>query len=91
MSLRYNIFLYYGGIIVDESVSYDYDILNEVIMVVNMDWEGKVGCVYYSVVDEMLFFEDDIVMGGIEIVEIFFFYLELILVFIFNCVVDLLV
>ncbi|KAK4177654.1 putative muts protein 5 [Triangularia setosa] len=45
-------------------------------MAINMDREGKVGCAYYSAVDETLFLEDDITIGGIETVETFLLYME---------------
>lgn len=91
MSSRHNTPSYYGGITVDESVSHDHDTLNEVIMAVNMDREGKVGCAYYSAVDETLFLEDDIAMGGIETVETFLLHLEPTSVLISNRAADSLV
>ncbi|KAK4648770.1 uncharacterized protein QC761_113960 [Podospora bellae-mahoneyi] len=60
-------------------------------MAVNMDREGKVGCAYYSAVDETLFLEDDIAMGGIETVETFLLHLEPTSVLISNRAADSLV
>ncbi|KAK3956383.1 muts domain V-domain-containing protein [Pseudoneurospora amorphoporcata] len=44
------------------------DALNEVIMAVDMNRDGKVGCAYYIVLDETLIIEEDVSMGGIETV-----------------------
>lgn len=44
------------------------DALNEVIMAVDMNRDGKVGCAYYAVLDETLVIEEDVSMGGIETV-----------------------
>ncbi|CCC04881.1 putative MSH5 protein [Sordaria macrospora k-hell] len=44
------------------------DALNEVIMAVDMNRDGKVGCAYYVVLDETLVIEEDVSMGGIETV-----------------------
>lgn len=45
------------------------DALNEVIMAVDMNRDGKVGCAYYVVLDETLVIEEDVSMGGIETVD----------------------
>ncbi|GAB1311213.1 hypothetical protein MFIFM68171_01423 [Madurella fahalii] len=38
-------------------------------MALDMDKDGKVGCAYYSAIDETLFLEEDVAMGGIEAVD----------------------
>ncbi|KAK0737687.1 muts domain V-domain-containing protein [Apiosordaria backusii] len=88
---RYSIPSYYGSITADESTNYDHDTLNEVIMAINMDRECKVGCAYYSAMDETLFLEDDIAMGGIESVETFLLHVEPTSVLISNRAADSLV
>ncbi|KAK0672811.1 putative muts protein 5 [Cercophora samala] len=60
-------------------------------MAINMDREGKVGCAYYSAVDETLFLEDDVAMGGIETVETFLLHMEPTSVLISNRAADTLV
>lgn len=45
------------------------DLLNEVIMAIDVDKDGKVGCAYYFAMDEALVLEEDISMGGIEAVD----------------------
>lgn len=50
---------------------YSQDTLSEVIMAIDVDKDGKVGCAYYVAMDEALVLEEDISMGGIEAVETF--------------------
>ncbi|KAK4165824.1 muts domain V-domain-containing protein [Cladorrhinum sp. PSN259] len=38
-------------------------------MAIDMNKDGKVGCAYYCALDETLYLEEDIAMGGIETVE----------------------
>ncbi len=38
-------------------------------MGVDMDKDGRVGCAYYVAIDEVLFIEEDVPMGGTETVE----------------------
>jgi DNA mismatch repair protein MSH5 len=45
------------------------DELNEVIMAIDVDKDGKVGCAYYIAMDETLVLEEDVSMGGIEAVD----------------------
>lgn len=45
------------------------DTLSEVIMAIDMDKDGRVGCAYYIAIDEMLLLEEDIAMGGVEAVD----------------------
>ncbi|KAL2137071.1 hypothetical protein VTI74DRAFT_9677 [Chaetomium olivicolor] len=49
--------------------NHGHDILNEVIMAIDVDKDGKVGCAYYIGLDEALVLEEDISMGGIEAVD----------------------
>lgn len=65
---------YYIG--VDQRDHYDQDKLNEVIMALDVDQNGKVGCAYYSAIDEALFLEEDVAMGGIETVETLLLHVE---------------
>jgi DNA mismatch repair protein MSH5 len=53
----------------ERSISHRQDILSEIIMAIDMDKDGKVGCAYYSVIDEVLVLEEDIAMGGIDAVD----------------------
>jgi len=52
----------------DEEGTFDDDGLNEVIMGLDVNKDGRVGCSYYVAIDETLFIEEDIPMGGIEAV-----------------------
>lgn len=45
------------------------DALNEVIMAIDMNNSGNLGCAYYVAMDEALFLLEDIAMAGNEIVE----------------------
>ncbi|KAK3941852.1 muts domain V-domain-containing protein [Diplogelasinospora grovesii] len=55
---------------VDETSDRDsHDALNEVIMAINMDREGSVGCAHYIASDEALYLQEDVKMGGVEIVN----------------------
>lgn len=47
----------------------DVDALTEVIMAVNMTERGTVGCAYYVARDEKLYFMEDVVMGGADVVD----------------------
>lgn len=47
----------------------DVDALGEVIMAVNMAERGTVGCAYYVARDEKLYFMEDVVMGGADVVN----------------------
>ena len=47
----------------------DVDLQNEVIMAVNLTDRGTVGCAYYAARDEKLYFMEDAVMGGADIVD----------------------
>ncbi|KAK4197480.1 putative muts protein 5, partial [Triangularia verruculosa] len=60
-------------------------------MAVNVDREGKVGCAYYSAMDETLFLENDIAMGGIEMVETYLLHIEPTSVLISNRATDSLI
>jgi DNA mismatch repair protein MSH5 len=51
------------------SSSHGQDTLDEVIMAIDVDKDGKVGCAYYVAMDETLVLEEDIPMGGIEAVD----------------------
>ena len=53
----------------EQSSNRGQDALNEVIMAIDVDKEGKVGCAYYVAMDEALVLEEDIPMGGIEAVD----------------------
>lgn len=47
----------------------DHDIYSEIIMGVDMDKDGRVGCAYYVVIDEALHVEEDIALSGLEMVD----------------------
>lgn len=47
----------------------DTDHLNEVIMAIEMKRDGRVGCAYYVAIDEAFFIENDMPMGGLEVVS----------------------
>lgn len=51
----------------------DFDVeiyaLSEVIMAVNMTERGTVGCAYYVARNEKLYFMEDVVMGGADVVD----------------------
>jgi hypothetical protein len=47
----------------------DADALNEVILAVDLRERGTVGCVYYIARDEKLYFMEDAVLGGVEIID----------------------
>lgn len=53
----------------ENSTSHRQDMLNEIIMAIDIDKDEKVGCAYYSAIDETLFLEEDIAMGGVEAVD----------------------
>ncbi|KAL2263346.1 hypothetical protein VTK26DRAFT_7142 [Humicola hyalothermophila] len=56
--------------------SHAQDLLSEVIMAIDVDKEGKVGCAYYLAVDEALVPEEDISMGAIEAVNTFLLHVQ---------------
>lgn len=60
------------------------DTLNEIIMAVDVDKDGKVGCAYYVAMDEELILEEDICMGGIEAVDTLLLHVQPTSVFIPN-------
>ena len=45
------------------------DSLNEIIMAVDMRERGTVGCSYYVAREEKLYFMDDVLSGGIEVID----------------------
>lgn len=45
------------------------DTLNEIIMAVDLNGKGTVGCAYYVAADEKLYFMEDVELGGAEVVE----------------------
>ncbi|KAK4224619.1 muts domain V-domain-containing protein, partial [Podospora fimiseda] len=53
-------------------------------MAIDMDKNGKVGCAYYSAIDETLFIEEDIAMGGVEMLETLLLHVEPTSVFVSN-------
>jgi DNA mismatch repair protein MSH5 len=53
----------------EQGSNHSQDTLNEIIMAIDVDKEGKVGCAYYVAMDEALVLEEDIPMGGIEAVD----------------------
>lgn len=60
---------HFGHLADDESNSnHSSDALDEVIMAIDVEKDGKVGCAYYIAMDEALVLEEDIPMGGIEAV-----------------------
>ncbi|KAL2269874.1 hypothetical protein VTJ83DRAFT_2058 [Remersonia thermophila] len=52
-----------------DGISFNRDSLDEIIMAVDMQRDGKVGCAYYTAMDESLVLEEDISMGGIEAID----------------------
>jgi DNA mismatch repair protein MSH5 len=53
----------------EQSNNDSLDTLDEVIMAIDVDKEGKVGCAYYVAMDEALVLEEEIPMGGVEAVD----------------------
>lgn len=53
----------------EQSINASQDALSEVIMALDVDKDGKVGCAYYVAIDEALVLEEDVSMGGIEAVD----------------------
>lgn len=51
------------------SSNHSEDVFSEVIMAIDVDKDGKVGCAYYIAMDETLVLEEDVSMGGIEAVD----------------------
>lgn len=45
------------------------DALNEVVMAIDMNKAGSLGCAYYIAAEEKLLLLDDVAMAGVEIVE----------------------
>lgn len=50
-------------------MSTEHDTLGEIIMAIDMDKDDKVGCAYYIALDETLYLEEDVAMGGLEAAE----------------------
>lgn len=42
---------------------------NEIVMAVDMNARGTVGCSYYVAAEEKLYFMEDVTFGGIEVVD----------------------
>ncbi len=53
----------------EQSTKDSLDTLDDIIMALDVDKEGKVGCAYYVAMDEALVLEEEIPMGGIEAVD----------------------
>jgi hypothetical protein len=47
----------------------DADALNEVVMAVDLQERGTVGCAYYVAREERLYFMEDVKLGGVEVVD----------------------
>lgn len=45
------------------------DAMNEIIMAVDMQSRGTVGCAYYIAAEEKLYFMEDVELGGPDVVE----------------------
>ncbi|GAB7338813.1 hypothetical protein MBLNU457_5511t2 [Dothideomycetes sp. NU457] len=52
----------------EESLASD-DSLNEIVMAVNVQSRGTVGCAYYVAQEERLYFMEDVTLGGADVVE----------------------
>jgi len=52
----------------EESLARD-DSLNEIVMAINVQSRGTVGCAYYVAQEERLYFMEDVTLGGADIVE----------------------
>lgn len=50
-------------------MSTEHDTLGEIIMAIDMDKDDKVGCAYYIALDETLYLDEDVAMGGLEAAE----------------------
>lgn len=60
---------HFGHLADEESNSnHSHDALDEVIMAIDVNKDGNVGCAYYIAMDEILVLEEDIPMGCIEAV-----------------------
>ena len=53
----------------DEKSSGHHDVWSEVIMAIDIDKDGRVGCAYYIAMDEALYIEEDVALGGTEAVD----------------------
>lgn len=47
----------------------DLDMTNEIVMAVDMNARGTVGCSYYVAAQEKLYFMEDVTFGGVEAVD----------------------
>jgi DNA mismatch repair protein MSH5 len=60
---------HFGHLADEESNSnQSQDALDEIIMAIDVEKDGKVGCAYYIAMDEALVLEEDIPMGGVDAV-----------------------
>lgn len=52
-----------------EDYEQDLDMTNEIVMAVDMNARGTVGCSYYVAAEEKLYFMEDVTFGGVEVVD----------------------
>lgn len=53
----------------EEEIDPDIDALNEVVMAVDLEEKGTVGCAYYVAREERLYFMEDAKLGGVDMVD----------------------
>ncbi|KAH7130599.1 muts domain V-domain-containing protein [Dendryphion nanum] len=66
----------------------DLDHLNEVVMSVDLNGGGTVGCCYYVARHEKLFFMEDVKLGGLDVIDALRLYVEPTVVLVSNRIDD---